>query len=389
MKKLLITLLTLCLLTALCACTGSQSAGTELSTNAPTEVPDEVMVNTFVLTKRTDITPEGSGVFDFSYDDNYRTISFTQSTNGINDISTTYDLFLKTEVAHEHYYEGKPASSDYREYEYDQHGNPTQYRIYTNDSLVSTTIFENTYDGDQLVKVSETKDGELLSQICYDEAGRIIEDIQYSLGEEISREEYLYNKDGNLAQQVYYLLNQENQRYIFTYDDNGNLINKTSHFNYGTHNVSYEYSEIGKITLIRYSALDHLRYTLFTYDEAGNLIEYQEYCTYAQDDDGNLIDCLPDELNENTFFTQEKKCTCSYSDGKLVKEVLTDNNSTYTALYSYDDNGCLSSCEEWVNDYLLVRYIYEYAPATISTEISNAISEYIELYFNFRDPHQS
>lgn len=386
MKKLIVLFLTLLLLLSACH-SDKPPAVTDPTT--PTEAPGEVMVDTYVLTKRTVYNNETTGVFEFTYDDSYRTVSYTQSTDGINGISKTYDLFLKTDVAETNYYEGEPGSSSYKNYEYDQFGNPTEYRLYVNDSLRRTTVFENTYDGDRLTQVRELNDGELVSLIRYNENGRVVEDISYvSDQEENLRTEYFYDEAGRLVEEVNYIFERESYRLFSTYDENGNLIKRALQDQHGTDESFWEYSDDGKITLNGYVGTHHQRYLLFSYDEEGNLIKRNAYHADRYDAEGKPIDCPPSGMSVNPYFSSEGRYDYFYDDGKLIKETFTEKGKVRSYLYSYDDNGCLISYEELdVNGNVWLRYTFEYAPATISQETCDAISAFTDHYLPFRDPY--
>ncbi|MBE6924877.1 MAG: hypothetical protein E7466_06560 [Ruminococcaceae bacterium] len=328
--------------------------------NIPQDVPDH-NDTTLLAQKITKITysfhDDGttySVVEAFEYDSSRGIRSHKQTINGVLFKDYTYDGSLDRPLSLAECWIDENNNERWNiqefSYKYDKNGNIIE-RI----DPYSCTKYE--YDDHGNIIRLESNDN------CYEYAytyqdGKIVEEIRYCNGKEISNSSYQYNRDGNLSESIRRddegvsksvyrydangnetdYMNYTNDELTFqesrSYDSNNNLITETNK-RYGdmedySHSFRYEYNNDN--LLVRQTVFNHRGYVLdeieYKYDGAGNRIE-----TIFRNDDGSITRHDKYTRDENGFMANFE---LSY-DGELI----------VSAKFEYE---CVPSSEEQITE---------------------------------------
>jgi antitoxin component YwqK of YwqJK toxin-antitoxin module len=191
---------------------------------------------------------------------------------------------------------------------YDEHGNVlTKY--YDNGEEDWTETYENTYENGVLTEVKIYSHDALQERFLYDSDGNELLHAYYYFGEEGSRYESTY-ENGKLVLLVEYSDGEETSREEYTYNDNGDLLTQIikaegveHHRQENTYNDAGQLIEIKHLNNDGYSAN-----TVYTYAADGRLESVKAY------DEG--------ELELESTFTSEK-ATVSEEQAKILTTLYT------------------------------------------------------------------
>lgn len=195
-------------------------------------------------------------------------------------------------------------------------GNPEQFTVeefnYNRDSarLYKSEISRHYYyQNGKLLKVEFKKSGTPIKTYSYDKHGRIVEQLRSDDFETIPRISYTYNDDNLTAEElVYRITGTVHSRTLLRYNDQQRVISKE------------EYRGMDKLN----------RYWLYSYNEAGDLIEEEYY---------DLISGITASINPNNVPepTNNTSITYEYDNQgqKLQKRTQKDEILISTSEFGY------------------------------------------------------
>lgn len=345
MKKYIALLLALVMALSLCACAETEKpTPTDNSTTATTSgtVPSEPTTpseptdegNFFVVTqiKNHIIGDEDSFVtVDVTYDENYNVIGFNIYENDALTETYTFNKSVDKPLLVQNY--GEDGAVESREeytydengnlltahsyfgdkmtteaiYTYDEHGN-TLTKYYDNGEEDWTETYENIYENGVLTEVKIHSHDLLQERYLYDSDGNELLHAYYYFGEEGTRYESTY-ENGKLVLMVDYSDGEETSREEYTYNANGDLLTRISKTEgIEDHRQENIYNATGQLVEIKHLNSDgHSANTVYTYAADGSLDSIKAY------DEGKL-------KLESTFTS--RKATVSKEQAKYLTSLL-------------------------------------------------------------------
>lgn len=212
-------------------------------------------------------------------------------------------------------YEG---GSNQKGYTYDEYGRVTEYfKIESDGSRGWVTEYSYDENGNNI----ETRTGDSISVMTYDEAGRLLSKLSYYQEECNSEYYYVYNEMGFVIEETRIERYSEEKTYSYTMTYNADHTEATID--------QFKNGEPNGQTIETYNAAGQVL-TSNTYDPNGNWKHGQ---TWEYDEEGKLL----------------KECTYSRSE----------TQADYETIYTYDEKGLLLSKNvDYYYGYLL-EYTYE------------------------------
>lgn len=224
-------------------------------------------------------------------------------------------------------------------YEYDTKGNRTKEINYNEDgSITSYTDYERDSAGNITVReVFDEKHHSLSlfrSEFMYDDAGRMIERIDYDSSGSICAEiEYRYDNKGNKYTIEYY---SYGSIYEFEYDSEGKVIMRKEYDPDGflLYWLNYEYDTHGNIVKFNNhyedGTVEFCCENEYEYDIHGNIVKFIGY------DDSNILmdlqtSCSGDETYR--YDTEDMKIEIKYlneydANGNMIKHMIWNNDGS-------------------------------------------------------------
>lgn len=406
MKRCMLLVVVFCLLLSMTACAAVSGEGKKPEATAPgaTEpdtseppvtdpVEKEEMVTISMLTK----------VSNTSYHKNWDNIIVSETVESILEYDDNYGL---TNV--KMYDEGMPV------YEYvygkdpdrllvaqhiDSEGNkhPDQEYSYNENGDYLTVFDYSTLPGeDTKIYYSYDDSGKLQKEIChsyiYDWDG------SYS-SERIEETIYTYDAEGKILSEDTYKAGKKTRTICYTYDDSGKLLEVRDSSDYSWQIRTYDsYGNFVAVTNGYHNPSREAETTHYqnTY-ENGKLLErtgyengvlrlYEKY-----DSAGNLILALgyfwmevDGEPYRNEYEYDE--------NGRLIRHFSSELGNDgqrydYTFIYTYDENGWLTSKKTYYFDELSGEYIPSYKTVTVTKEQAESIERVNQKYYYLPDPN--
>lgn len=319
--------------------------------------------------------------------------------------------------------------------EYDDNYCLTDVKMYYEDVLVYEYVYDK--DPDRLL-VAQYIDSEGNTypdhEYSYNENGDRLTSFYYDLPGEDTKIYYSYDDSGKLQKEIWhsYLYDWDGEysseqitETIYTYDADGKILSEdTYEAGKKTRTICYSYDDSGKLLEVRDSS-DYY-WQIRTYDSYGNcvavtngyhdpsrkaetthyqntyengkLLESTGYengvlCSYEKyDPAGNLILDIyylcwievDGEPYRNEYEYDE--------NGRLIRHFSSelDNGGQrheYTFVYTYDENGWLTSKKTYYFDELSAEYIPIYETVTVTSEQAESIEKANQKYYYLPEPN--
>ena len=247
----------------------------------------------------------------------------------------------------------------------------------------------------------------------YDDSGKLLKEMWHS---------YIYDWDGEYYAEVIAKVITET---IYTYDAEGKILSEdTYEAGKKTRTICYTYDDSGKLLEVRDSS-DYY-WQIRTYDSYGNFVAVtngyhdpsrKAETTHYQNtyENGKLLESTGYEngvlrsyekydhagnLILNIYYlplTEEdvEPCRNEYEydeNGRLIRHFSSEigidgQRYDYTFIYTYDENGWLTSKKTYYFDELSAEYIPSYETVTVTKEQAESIEKANQKYYYLPDPN--
>ena len=232
-------------------------------------------------------------------------------------------------------------------YTYGWNGKLSEVRIV--DSRNTTTI-KRLYDsrGNMIRETGSAGGKEIFrKEYSFDDANRLLSQVEYRGGEQDIVVLYGYNPDGTLAMKQFQST-EYSEHFLCFYDSDGNLIRK----NY-------------------YCDGEHLNSIVYAYDDAGR--QTQEICFegetenysyfYIYDDQGRKVE---ERYSDGDY--QHTTRTIYNDAGDPLEQISVVNGKTSVVRYTYDEHGNSISYEIWSGDTLKSKSTQTFVEVRVSPQ---------------------
>lgn len=243
----------------------------------------------------------------------------------------------------------------------------------------------------------------------YDDSGKLLKEMWHSYiydwdgeyyAEKIEETIYTYDAEGKILSEDTYEAGKKTRTICYTYDDSGKLLEVRDSSDYYWQIRTYD--SYGNFVAVTNGYHDPSRKAETTHYqntyENGKLLESTGYengvlCSYEKyDHAGNLILDIyylcwievDGEPYRNEYEYDE--------NGRLIRHFSSEIGNDgqrydYTFIYTYDENGWLTSKKTYYFDELSAEYIPSYETVTVTKEQAESIEKANQKYYYLPDPN--
>lgn len=319
--------------------------------------------------------------------------------------------------------------------EYDNNYGLTNVKMYDEGRLVYEYVYDKDPDRLLVAQSIDSEGNKYPGKECsYNENGDCLTCFCYDLPIEVTKIYYSYDDSGKLLKEIRHdYLRGEDHEYssevitetIYTYDAEGKILSEdTYEAGKKTRTICYTYDDSGKLLEVRDSS-DYY-WQIRTYDSYGNFVAVtngyhdpsrKAETTHYQNtyENGKLLESTGYEngvlrsyekydhagnLILNIYYlplTEEdvEPCRNEYKydeNGRLIRHFSSEIGNDgqrydYTFIYTYDENGWLTSQKTYYFDELSAEYIPSYETVTVTKEQAESIEKANQKYYYLPDPN--